>query len=231
MRWRPAGGGHDGGVSELLLELGPLALAILLSPFPIVPVVILLLTDRPVANGGAFLLGWFAGLVLLAGVFTVVTSAIELWDEAPTWAAWARLVLGLSLVGLGVRAWLVRGRSAEPPGWMTALGDYTPSRSGRLGLLLAVANPKSVLLVLAAGVAIGAAEAGTARSAGAALLFAAVSSLAVALPVALRLVLGERVVAPLGAVRTWLVAHNDALVAVVMVAIGLMVAAKGWSAL
>ena len=69
---------HDDGVSELLLELGPLALAILLSPFPLVPVVLLLLTDRAVANGGAFLLGWFTGLVLLAAVFTVVTSAIEL---------------------------------------------------------------------------------------------------------------------------------------------------------
>ena len=218
-------------MSELLLELGPLALAILLSPFPLVPVVLLLLTDRAVANGGAFLLGWFTGLVLLAAVFTVVTSAIELWDEAPSWAAWVRLVLGLALVGLGVRAWISRGGSTEAPGWMAALGDSTPGRAGRLGLLLAVANPKSVLLVLAAGVAIGAADLGTARSAGAALLFAAVSSLAVALPVVLRVVLGERVVAPLRAVREWLVAHNDALIAVVLVAIGVMVAAEGWSGL
>lgn len=218
-------------MSELALELVPLALAIALSPFPLVPVVLLLLTARPLANGGGFLAGWFGGLVALAAVFTVVAGAVELWDEAPTWAAWTRLALGLILIALGVRAWLTRGGSVEAPAWMSALGDYTPLRAARLGLLLAVANPKVLLLVLAGGVAIGSAASGTGRSAAAVLLFAILAASTVALPVVLRLVLGERIVGPLQSARGWLVAHNDAVVAVVVVVIGVMVASKGWSSL
>jgi len=218
-------------VRDLTLELIPLAVAIAMSPFPLIPVVLLLLTRRPLANGGGFLTGWFVGLSTLAAVFTLVAGAIELWDEAPTWAAWARLILGVLLIALGIRTWLSRGRAAEAPAWMTALDEYSPMRAARLGFLLAVANPKSLLLVLAGGVAIGAAELGPGRSAVTVVLFAAGAASTVALPVLLRLVLGERVVAPLEATRRWLVAHNDAVVAVVMVVIGVMVASKGWASL
>lgn len=218
-------------VSDLALELIPLAVAIALSPFPLVPVVLLLLTGRPLANGGSFLAGWFGGLTVLAAIFTAVAGAVELWDEAPAWAAWTRLILGALLVAVGVRGWLTRGGSTEAPAWMAAIGDYTPTRAGRLGFLLAVANPKSILLVLAGGVAIGSAELGPGRSAAAILLFVAGAASTVALPVVLRVVLGERIVRPLESARGWLVAHNDAVVAVVMIVIGVMVASKGWSAL
>lgn len=218
-------------MSDLVLELIPLALAVALSPFPLVPVVLLLLTARPLANGGGFLGGWFGGLTGLAVLFTVVAGAVQLWDEAPTWAAWTRLVLGVLIVLLGLRQWLTRGGSSEPPAWMAALGDYTPLRAARLGVLLAVANPKSVLLVLAGGVAIGAADLGAGRAAVVVTAFAAGAASTVALPVALRLLLGERMVAPLERARGWLVTHNESVVAVVVVVIGVMVASKGWSSL
>ena len=61
--------------------------------------------------------------------------------------------------------------------------------------------------------------------------FAAGAASTVALPVALRLLLGERMVAPLERARGWLVTHNESVVAVVVVVIGVMVASKGWSSL
>jgi threonine/homoserine/homoserine lactone efflux protein len=213
------------------VDLVPIAIAIALSPFPIVPVVLLLLTARPLANGGGFLAGWFGGLLLLTAALTAAASAIELWDEVPTWASWTRLVLGGALVVLGVRAWVTRGGGGETPSWMAALDDYTTSRSARLGLILAVANPKIILLTLAGGVTIGAAGLGLGQAALVVLLFAAASAVTVALPVVLRLGLGPRVEPPLRAARRWLLEHNDAIVAVVLVAIGIMVAAKGWSTL
>ena len=59
--------------------------------------------------------------------------------------------------------------------------------------------------------------------------FAAGAASAVALPVILRLVLGERVVAALERLRTWLIEHNDAIVAVVMVVLGVLLVRAGWS--
>lgn len=214
-----------------MAELVPVAIAIALSPFPVIPTVLLLLTPQAIANGGSFLAGWFGGLAGLTAVLSVVTGAVALWDEAPTWVAWVRIVLGVALVGLGIRAWLGRGTEAAMPPWMAALDGYTPGRSARLGLLLAVANPKAVLLVLAGAVAIGSAGLDPAPAVLVVLVFAAVAASAVALPVVLRLALGERVVAPLERTRGWLIARNDAIVAVVMVVLGVLVARNGWSAL
>ena len=216
-------------MSDLVAELVPIAVAIALSPFPVIPVVLLLLTERALANGGSFLAGWFGGLLGLTAIVALLAGVIELWDEAPTWAAWARLTLGVALIGFGVRSWFARGGGGETPSWMAALDDYTPSRSARLGLLLAVANPKSVLLVLAGGLTIGSAALGPGRSALLVIGFAAGAASAVALPVMLRLALGERVVAPLERLRTWLIEHNDAIVAVVMVVLGVLLVRAGWS--
>lgn len=218
-------------MSDLALELIPLAIAIVLSPFPLIPVVLLLLTERPMAHGGAFLAGWFCGLALAAGVFAAAAGVVQLSGEVPTWAAWARLILGLALIVLGVRAWLRRHASAEPPAWMSALGDYTSTQSARLGFLLAAANPKSLLLLLAGGVAIGSSDLGRGPAVVTVVLFAAGASSGVALPVLLRLVLGERIVGPLQSARGWLVAHNAAIVAVVIIVIGAALANKGWSSL
>ncbi|WP_193315165.1 GAP family protein [Nostocoides sp. F2B08] len=218
-------------MTDLVAELVPIAVAIALSPFPVIPVVLLLLTDRALPNGGAFLGGWFGGLLGLTAALTVLAGAIELWDEAPTWAAWARVVLGAGLVALGVRSWFARGRDEGMPAWMDALDGYTPARSARLGLLLAVANPKSVVLVLAGAVTIGSAAPGLALGALAAVVFAALAASAVALPVLLRLILGTRVVPPLERLRRWLVEHNDAIVAVILVVLGVLLARAGWAML
>jgi threonine/homoserine/homoserine lactone efflux protein len=218
-------------VRDLVDELLPIALAIALSPFPVIPVVLLLLTEHPLANGGSFLGGWFGGLLGLTTVFSVLAGVVELWDEAPTWVAWVRLALGAALIGLGTRTWISRGDQSEMPGWMAAIDGYTPSRSARLGLVLAVANPKSVLLVLAGAVTIGSASVGLGGSSLLVVGFTAVAASAVALPVVLRLVLGDRVTATLERVRRWLVEHNDAIVAVVLVVLGLLLARAGLSGL
>lgn len=214
-------------MGTIAADLVPVALAVAFSPFPIIPVVLLLLTRRPLACGGSFLAGWFSGIVALAAAFSAVASAIELSDEVPTWAVWTRLVLGGVLIALGARKWIKGGRKSGTPGWMAALDEYTPPKAARLGFLLAVANPKVILLVLAGGVAIGAAELGLARSVVAILAFAVVAVSTVALPVVARLIGGERVAGPLDAARAWLVRHNDTIVAVVVIAIGLMLILKG----
>ena len=70
-------------MSDLVAELVPIAVAIALSPFPVIPVVLLLLTERALANGGSFLAGWFGGLLGLTAIVALLAGVIELWDEAP----------------------------------------------------------------------------------------------------------------------------------------------------
>lgn len=214
-----------------MLETLPLALAIAASPFPIIPAILLLFTERARATSAAFLLGWIVGIAFAVTCFTLVSEFIEVADHPPLWASAARLLLGIALLVLGARQWLTRRRREELPAWMRAIDSSTPASAARLALLLSVANPKILLLCAGAGLTIGSSgEAGGAIVAWIA-VFTAVAALTVAVPVALYALLGSRVLGPLGAVRSWLQHNNATIMAVVILVIGAMLAIKGASAL
>jgi len=216
-------------MDAVIREVVPLALGIAASPFPVIPAILLLFTARPRATAGAFLGGWVVGVAGAVTLAALVASVIEFYEGTPTWASWTRVALGAVLVLLGIRQWLVRSTASEP-GWMRTLETATPGSAGRLGLVLSAANPKVLVLALAAGMAAGAAELTTAGLVGVLLVFTLVASVTVALPLLLYGVLGVRVLRPLGAARDWLRRHHAAVVAVVMVVLGVLLAAKGVSA-
>jgi threonine/homoserine/homoserine lactone efflux protein len=215
-------------MSEVLGEILPIALAIAASPFPIIPAILLLFTTRPRATGLGFLMGWFLGVLVATTVFVALANVVEVSDQTPAWAAWSRLVLGTVLVVLGLSRWRSRRERTETPAWMASLDGATPGSALRLGFLLSAANPKIVLLAAAAGIAIGSADLSVADSAAAVLLVTVIGSLTVAAPVLLFVLLGDRMLAPLGRVRTWLEKNNAAVMAVVITVIGVLLVVKGY---
>lgn len=205
----------------------PMALGIALSPFPVVPAILLLFTARPRATAGSFLLGWLLGVGTATGVAVLLADLVAAVETTPTWVSWARLVLGVLLVAYGVRQWFGRGGEAEPPGWMRTLQDATPRRALGLGLVLSLANPKILLLAVAGGLTVGAETVGPVAEVLAVLAFTAVASLTVAAPLAAYVVGGSRVLEPLARMRDWLERNNDAVMAVVLVVLGALLAVKG----
>jgi threonine/homoserine/homoserine lactone efflux protein len=218
-------------MSGLLAEIVPIALAIAASPFPIIPAILLLFTARPRATALAFLVGWAVGILLATLLFVLLTNVVQLGDEPPSWASWARIVLGLALVALGLSRWRGRDERRDTPAWMAALDRATPGSALRLGLLLSAANPKILILAAAGGLAIGAADVPSTETAAAVAVFTAIGAVTVALPVLLYLVLGERMLTPLGRARDWLDEHNAAVMAVVITAIGVFLAVEGYRGL
>jgi threonine/homoserine/homoserine lactone efflux protein len=212
-------------------DLVPLAVGILASPFPVIPVILLLLTPRATVNAGAFLGGWAAGVLGGTAVFLGLANVIEGFEETPTWVSWARVLLGGALVVVGVRQFLSRNESKEAPGWMRALDDATPASAARLGALLSGANPKILLLTAAAGLTIAAADLTPVATAVTVVGFALLGSLSVALPIVVHLVLGERAQPPLLRAKEWLTAHNATIMAVVVLIIGGLLLSNGISAL
>ena len=201
------------------------ALGIAVSPFGIVPAILLLFSPRPRGNSSAFLLGWIAGV---AGGFLLGTAFADLFAarEAGPWFAPLRIVLGTVLVLLAFRQWRQRAHGGAPA-WMAGLEEYNPARSARLGLILSLANPKVLLLATAGGLSMSGADA-TLLPMG---IFAVVSSLFVAAPVAMHLVAPKRIMTPLQQARDWLVRHNSAIVATVLAVIGLKLLLAGLAAL
>jgi threonine/homoserine/homoserine lactone efflux protein len=217
-------------VAAALGDVLPLAAAIALSPFPVIPAILLLFTPRPRASGVGFLAGWATGIAGTAVLVAALAAVVEGGDQPPAWAAPTRIVLGVALLALGVRQWIGRREAKGTPAWMAALEDTTPAQAVKLGLLLSAANPKIVLLAAAAGVGIGAADLPPARVVLVILLFTVLASVTVTLPMVVHAVGGDRALAPLGRARAWLEANNAAVLAVVFVVIGAVLLVRGLGA-
>lgn len=207
------------------------AVAIAASPFPIIPAVLLLFTPRPLPTGLSFLAGWTIGIAGSATAFALLAEVVDGNDAPPTWASWARVVLGALLVAVGVRNWMTRHSVTEPPRWIGSLESSTPAGAVRLGLLLSAANPKVLLLAAAGGLAIGSSDQTAGEVVLSLALFTLVAACTVAAPPLLYVVAGERVLEPLGRAKDWLVANSAAVMAVVITAIGAVLLVKGVTSL
>lgn len=212
-------------------EAVPFALGILLSPFPVVPVILLLLSDRATATGTAFLATFVAGVALVTTVFVLLSELIDFPEHPPNWASWTRIGLGTALIVLAVRQWLTRDPDGKQPAWLASVESASPGRAAQLGLLLSVANPKVLVLAAGGGLVLGAGDTTGVGTAALILLFAALSAAAVAVPVLLHVVLGDRIRPVLVAARDWLQRNNSTITTIVIGAVGLLVAGNGVSAL
>ena len=61
-------------MGQAIGQILPLAIAVAISPVPIIGVVLMLATPRARANGPAFLVGWVVGLAVLGTVVLLISS-------------------------------------------------------------------------------------------------------------------------------------------------------------
>lgn len=207
------------------------AVGIALSPFAVVPAILLLFSPRPAAGSAAFGGGWAAGTAGVALVAVLLADLMTIPESPPAWASWTRIVLGASLLVLGVGKFRARSEAGGPPSWLRSLEAASPGRAARFGVLASGANPKIALLAVAGGFSIGAELSGAAREILAVLGFAAVGASTALLPVTAYVALGDRALVPLGRAKDWLVANVGVVMAAVLGVIGVLLIWKGVSAL
>jgi len=207
------------------------AVAIAVFPIPVIASVLLVLRPDGLGRAALFALGWLVGLAGLGAVgLTLVTAAEGGATATPTWVSWARLVVGVGLVGLAaveVRSQVARRGQVKTPGWMRALESVTPVRAAVTGLVLSALNPKNIALALAAAAAIVDVHLPAGQMAVVWAVFTVVASLGVAAPLVTTAVLGGRAAAPLSAFRGWLQRNNAAILAVLFLLIGAKVIGDG----
>lgn len=214
----------------------PVAVGVLISPLPIVAVVLMLVSGRAKANAFAFLVGWFVavGAVTLL-VATLAGAATPDDDGPPLWAAILKIVLGVLLLLLAVKQWRGRPRAGvEPPAprWMAAIDAFTPVKAAGLAILLGAVNPKNLLLVVSGGAAIAsAAPDDTNAQVVAAVVFALVASVGVATPVFIYLFMGSRAASMLDELKAWMIHNNAVIMAVLLLVLGAKMLGDGITAL
>lgn len=198
-----------------------------LSPIPIIGVVLMLATPRARTNGPAFIVGWVFGLAL-AGTIVLLAAGGSSSDDSggPSQTnATAELVFGALLIVVAARQWRGRprpGQDAEMPKWMASVDQFGPPKAAGLAVLLSAVNPKNLLLVAGAASAIAQTGAPASDQAVALIVFVLIGTLGPGVPVAIYFGMGERSKSILDGLKTWMMAHNAAI----MVAICLVIAAK-----
>lgn len=219
-------------MGEAISEVLPFAVGVAVVPVPIVAVILMLFSQRARTNAPAFLLGWVGGLTgAFAVLYALADAADDGGDSAPSdGVSWGKVLLGVALLLLAARAWRKRpaaGDAAEMPSWTARLDAIGPWKALGLGVLLAAANPKNLILV--AGGAAGLAGLGpsTADAVVGLIVFVAIGSLSVAGPVAYWFLGGAKAAESLGELERWLTANNAAVMTVLLLVLGAVLVSQG----
>jgi hypothetical protein len=209
-----------------------LGLVIAFSPITVIPAVLVLQAPRPRPSGLAFLGGWVLGLAALTALSVGASGLLGGLDKAPPrWASWLRVVLGSALILYGVYRWLTRRRHTESPAWMRSFATITPARAALTAAALVVIRPDVLLICVPAGLAIGGSGLGVADYWIAAAIFVAVAASTVAVPILAYAAAGHRLDDALTRLKDWMDRNNAALMAAILIVIGLLVLYHGIHAL
>jgi hypothetical protein len=206
-------------------DILPLAVGVAISPVPIIAIVLMLGTPRARPNGLAFALGWVVGLTIVGGVMLAVASGNSQADDGgpDTWVSLVKLAFGALFLLLAARTWRTRpraGQEAAMPKWMQAIDTFTTGKSFGFGALLSGVNPKNLALTIAAATAIAQTGISGGEAAGALAVFIIVGSLSILAPVVIYFAMGAKAAVILDELKTWMAAHNAAIMSVLLLVLG-----------
>ncbi len=210
-------------LSDAIGDLLPAAVAVALSPIPIVAIVLVLGAPHARTAGPAFAAGWIAGLAVVSVLVVLVIGGGADPDGDDPGLNWLQLALGVLFLGMAAQQWTKRpkpGEEPETPDWMATIDSATAPRAAVLGAALSGANPKNLALTLTASASIVEAGLDDADTAIAVAVFVAIGSLTVAGAVLFYLVDADRAARPLGAIKQFMSDHNAVIMMVVLLLLG-----------
>jgi hypothetical protein len=202
----------------------PFAVAVALSPIPIIAVVLMLTTRLARVNGTVFIAGWLAGLAVVGVIALSIAGPADASSSgAPaTWVSWLKVVLGAALLLVAALQFRNRPRSGdrvELPKWISRVNEIKPLPAAGLGVVMGL-NPKNLLLGVAAAAAIAQTGISAGEQAIAYLVFALVGTLGVGTPVGIYLAMGARSEQLLSDLKDWMAQYNAVITAVICLIFG-----------
>jgi len=217
-----------GSWGSALTGLITLGLVIAVSPITIIPAVLVLQAPKPRPSGLSFLAGWLLGLSAVTALCVAASGLLGgLHKSTPSWASWLRVGLGSALIVFGIYRWLTRHGHTESPAWMRSFATITPGRAAVTGATLVAVRPDVLLICVPAGLAIGGSGLDMAGDWIAAAFFVAIAASTVAVPVLAYAAAGHRLDDVMGRLKDWMEKNNAALMAAILIVIGVMVLYNG----
>ncbi len=228
------------------MQLLPVALGIMISPLAIVAAIAVLGSSRARANSVAYLIGWILGIAVGVGVSMWVFHLLQVnaRRDPPVWLTVVHFVLAVILI-LGAVVVLRRQKpvvqkmaaadtprevvAAAPslPGWLHAVDEFTPARTGLTGFGLFVLNPVDLSCAVAAGLTLVLGDVSLAAQITVAIVFVLVSSLSILVPVSYLVVRGQTAQPILRKARDWVAGNTGIMNALLLLVIGALQLSKG----
>ena len=206
------------------------ALAAAASPLALTATFVAIRSARPRTNGIAFLSGFLLGTAIASGLGLVLgQAAVERLDSHETLEAVLALLLGILLLTFGLRA---RHESPGPEtegsrasAILAGLGNVRPAAAFSMAGLLGFGGPKRLVLTflaMASVSSLGDVEIGTLV-----VVYIAVATVLVWVPVGIVIVAGERAAVILARGQSWLTEHAAALHVWLSIGIGAALVVDG----
>jgi len=222
--------------SVVLSGIGPVlpyALAVTLSPFPVVGAILVARSPHGMAALVANVLGWMAGIGAGAVVMALLVNTVGGGDDGPV-THWAQVIVGLLLLWAAWRKFAGRPKAGEVPTvpkWLEAFGKASPARAFGWGLALAGPNPKNLALAMGAMSALKYDEISRGDVVAGVVAFVIVGSLSVLVVLGARLLGGARLDGALAATEDFMIRNNAVIMMMVFALIGMNVLGVGLAGL
>ena len=212
-------------------HLLPFAVALALSAVPILATLFILLSPNRSRSAMPFLIGWVAGIFVVAALCTLVAQAVPA-ARSPrrpdTVIGALEIIIGAALIVLAIFSFRrARKRAATPiPNWLKSSGSLGPWSSLGLALVLNI-RPKALLIAIAAGLTVRA-DADTLTDALIALaIYTVIAASTVAVPIIATIAAPERTEPKLVSGRDWLIRNGEAITSIIGVVIGVVIVGMG----
>jgi hypothetical protein len=210
----------------------PEAVAVAISPIPIIALILMLFSKKARNNSLAFLVGWIVGLAAVCSIVMAIgsTQNMSAGSGASNASYGLKIILGLLLLFMAYRNWKKRpgpGEQPKMPGWMSTIDTLKPGRAFLLAVLLAGVNPKNLALTMAATLDVVQKGIATGQAVIALAVFILVASLTILLPVLINLFMGDKSAKILNTWKTWLTANNSTVMFILLLVFGFVLLGKG----
>lgn len=192
------------------------ALVAAASPLVLTATFVVIRSDRPRANSIAFLVGFLLGTTLAAVLGLLLGQvAVERLDSHETIEAVLALLLGVALITAGLRRRsdaIPRGsESGRTDAVVARLRHVRPGAALPLAALLGFGGPKRLILTLLAMASISQADLRDLANIALVVLYVAVATVLVSVPVGIVVVGGRRAAALIGRGESWLTTNAAVL--------------------
>lgn len=218
-------------LSDAIGGLLPAAVAVALSPIPIIAVILMLDTPKARSNGPAFALGWVFGLTAVSVIVLLVAHGASDPDSASSTSVnWVTFGIGALFLVMAAKQWRKRPKKGEEPvmpKWMASVDGFTAPKSLVLGAALSAANPKNLALTLAAAGSIAQAGLSTGQDAVAVAVFVIIGSITVVGSVLFYLVASKTAAKPLREIKEFMSDHNAVIMMVILLILGAKLIGNG----